>query len=229
MGISGNDDRTSTEGRSAMGRDFTRFEIDLADDGVATVTMTRPPVNAVDLAMYREIWSLFVDIDQIGKGVRAVVLTGAGKHFCAGNDLDDFASMDSDNVRERMYHVREAFFAIQDCAVPVVGAVAGAALGTGLCLAAACDFVLASPDAVFGLPELSVGVHGGGVTSGVWSVNQWRDGCSSLGNGFPQNECMRLVPSSTSYLATNSSMPLESRLVGSPPTARLPFDSGSRD
>ena len=161
MGISGYDDRTSTEGRSAMGRDFTRFEIDLADDGVATVTMTRPPVNAVDLAMYREIWSLFVDIDQIGKGVRAVVLTGAGKHFCAGNDLDDFASMDSDNVRERMYHVREAFFAIQDCAVPVVGAVAGAALGTGLCLAAACDFVLASPDAVFGLPELSVGVHGG--------------------------------------------------------------------
>ena len=144
-----------------MGRDFTRFEIDLADDGVATVTMTRPPVNAVDLAMYREIWSLFVDIDQIGKGVRAVVLTGAGKHFCAGNDLDDFASMDSDNVRERMYHVREAFFALQDCAVPVVGAVAGAALGTGLCLAAACDFVLASPDAVFGLPELSVGVHGG--------------------------------------------------------------------
>ena len=144
-----------------MGRDFTRFEIDLADDGVATVTMTRPPVNAVDLAMYREMWSLFVDIDQIGKGVRAVVLTGAGKHFCAGNDLDDFASMDSDNVRERMYHVREAFFALQDCAVPVVGAVAGAALGTGLCLAAACDFVLASPDAVFGLPELSVGVHGG--------------------------------------------------------------------
>jgi enoyl-CoA hydratase/carnithine racemase len=90
LGISGNDDRTSTEGRSAMGRDFTRFEFDLAYDGVATVTMTRPPVNAVDLAMYREIWSLFVDIDQIGKGVRAVVLTGAGKHFCAGNDLDDF-------------------------------------------------------------------------------------------------------------------------------------------
>ena len=154
--------RPDINGRAhAMGRDFTRFEIDLADDGVATVTMTRPPVNAVDLAMYREIWSLFVDIDQIGKGVRAIVLTGAGKHFCAGNDLDDFASMDSDNVRERMYHVREAFFALQDCTVPVVGAVAGAALGTGLCLAAACDFVIASPDAVFGLPELSVGVHGG--------------------------------------------------------------------
>jgi enoyl-CoA hydratase/carnithine racemase len=129
--------------------------------GVATVAMERPPVNAVDLVMYRELRDLFADIDQIGSGVRAVVLTGAGRHFCAGNDLGDFATMDRENVRERMFHVREAFFAIQECAVPVVGAVAGAALGTGLVLAASCDFVVAADDASFGLPELSVGVHGG--------------------------------------------------------------------
>jgi enoyl-CoA hydratase len=131
------------------------------DAGVATVTMRRPPVNAVDLLMYRELRSLFVEIDQVCPRVRAVVLTGEGKHFCAGNDLDDFATMDSDNVRERMFHVREAFFAIQECVVPVVGAVAGAALGTGMAIAASCDFVVASEDATFGLPELSVGVHGG--------------------------------------------------------------------
>lgn len=144
-----------------MTPDLTRFETELDPHGVATVTMTRPPVNGVDLQMYQEMRDLFVDIDQIGPGVRAVVFTGAGKHFCAGNDLDDFATMDPDNVRERMFHVREAFFAVQECAVPVVGAVAGAALGTGLCLAAACDFVIASEDASFGLPELSVGLHGG--------------------------------------------------------------------
>jgi len=131
------------------------------EGGVAVVTMDRAPVNAVDLVMYRELRDLFADIDQVGAGVRAVVLTGAGRHFCAGNDLDDFATMDRDNVRERMFHVREAFFAIQGCAVPVVGAVAGAALGTGMALAASCDFVVASEDAAFGLPELSVGVHGG--------------------------------------------------------------------
>jgi enoyl-CoA hydratase len=140
---------------------FTRVSTTLDDHGVATVTMDRPPVNAVDLVMYRELRGLFTDIDQLGAGVRAVVLTGAGRHFCAGNDLDDFATMDADNVRERMFHVREAFFAIQECAVPVVGAVAGAALGTGLALAASCDFVVAADDASFGLPELSVGVHGG--------------------------------------------------------------------
>ena len=144
-----------------LGSELTRFEIDLDDHGVATVAMARPPVNAVDLVMYREMHELFTDIDRIGPGVRAVVFAGAGKHFCAGNDLEDFATMDSENVRERMFHVREAFFAVQHCAVPVVGAVAGAALGTGLCLAASCDFVVASHDAFFGLPELSVGVHGG--------------------------------------------------------------------
>jgi enoyl-CoA hydratase/carnithine racemase len=142
-------------------RTWSRLRVELDDGGVATVTMDRPPVNAVDLVMYRELRDLFVDIDQIGPGVRAVVLTGEGRHFCAGNDLDDFASMDSHNVRERMFHVREAFFAIQECVVPVVGAVAGAALGTGLALAASCDFVVAAEDASFGLPELSVGLHGG--------------------------------------------------------------------
>jgi enoyl-CoA hydratase len=139
---------------------YTRLTVE-QDGGVVTVTMNRPPVNAVDLVMYRELRDLFVEIDQVGSGARVVVLTGAGKHFCAGNDLEDFATMDSKNVRERMFHVREAFFAIQECAVPVVGAVAGAALGTGLALAASCDFVVAADDAVFGLPELSVGVHGG--------------------------------------------------------------------
>ena len=140
---------------------YTRLNVVVDDHGVATVTMDRPPVNAVDLVMYRELRDLFTDIDQAAPGVRAVVFTGEGKHFCAGNDLDDFATMDASNVRERMFHVREAFFAIQDCAVPVVGAVRGAALGTGLVLATSCDFVVAAEDASFGLPELSVGVHGG--------------------------------------------------------------------
>jgi enoyl-CoA hydratase len=141
--------------------EYTRLSIERADDGVVTITMRRPPVNAVDLLMYRELRDAFVEIDRVAPGVRAVVLTGEGKHFCAGNDLDDFATMDRDNVRERMFHVREAFFAIQECAVPVVGAVAGAALGSGVPIAASCDFVIAAEDASFGLPELSVGVQGG--------------------------------------------------------------------
>lgn len=129
-------------------------------DGVATVLLNRPPANAVDRDMYIEIAALFGAPDSLGE-VKAIVLGAEGRFFCAGNDLDEFATMTPDNGTERMWRVREAFFAIQDCPVPVIGAVHGAALGTGLAIAASCDFVVASPDAKFGLPELTVGVMGG--------------------------------------------------------------------
>ncbi|WP_232476331.1 enoyl-CoA hydratase-related protein [Flavisphingomonas formosensis] len=125
------------------------------------VTLDRSPANAVTREMYIEIADLFGNIDKAGVDVRAVVLRAQGPHFCAGNDLDEFATMTPENGTERMWRVREAFFAIQDCAVPVIGAVQGAALGTGLAIAASCDFVVAARDARFGLPELSVGVMGG--------------------------------------------------------------------
>jgi enoyl-CoA hydratase/carnithine racemase len=130
-------------------------------DGIALVKLNRPPANAVDRDMYIDIAHLFRNPDVIGPDVRAIVLAAAGKHFCAGNDLDEFASMTPDNGAERMWRVREAFFAIQDCPVPVIGAVQGAALGTGLAIAASCDFVVAAAGAKFGLPELTVGVMGG--------------------------------------------------------------------
>jgi enoyl-CoA hydratase len=128
-------------------------------DGIATVELSRPPVNAVSMQMYGEIYSLFSDIDQLGD-VRAVVLLGRGDHFCAGNDLREFATMTTENARERMFHVREAFSAIYRCTVPVIAGVHGAVLGTGLAIAASCDFIVAAEDAQFGTPEVGVGVMG---------------------------------------------------------------------
>lgn len=138
--------------------EFLRTEL---RDKVLLVELNRPPVNAVNEAMYREIHRLFSTIDVSFPTANAAVLTSIGKHFCGGNDLDEFMTMDSANARTRMFNVREAFYAIQDCAIPVIGAVRGAALGTGLALAASCDFVIASTDARFGLPEITVGVMGG--------------------------------------------------------------------
>lgn len=140
---------------------YRHLRCELVGEGVAIVTLDRPPANAVDQVMYRELRDLFVDPDQMGPDVRAIVLAAAGRHFCAGNDLDEFATMTPENGVERMWRVREAFFAIQDCPVPVVGAVQGSALGTGLAIAASCDFVVADRDARLGLPELTVGVMGG--------------------------------------------------------------------
>jgi enoyl-CoA hydratase len=141
--------------------EFKYLAIEPSGDGIFHVQLARPPANAVHRDMYIELKRLFGDVDQLGQDVRAIVLSGQGKHFCAGNDLDEFATMTPDNAVERMWRVREAFFAISECAVPVIAAVHGAALGTGLAIAGSCDFVVASADARLGLPELTVGVMGG--------------------------------------------------------------------
>lgn len=136
---------------------FLRWEV---DGTVATVWLDRPPVNAVGQEMYREVRALFSDIGVLGDDVRVVVLAGAGKHFCAGNDLHEFLTMTPENAPERMLEVRQAFFAIQDCPLPVIGAVHGTAVGTGLAIAASCDFVVAAEGARLGVTEIAVGVMG---------------------------------------------------------------------
>jgi enoyl-CoA hydratase len=140
---------------------YQHLRVELGSDGIATVTLARSPANAVDRAMYMEIAEVFNHVDRIGKGVQVIILQGQGRHFCAGNDLEEFANMTPENGVERMWRVREAFYAISRCVVPVIGVIHGAALGTGVSLAGSCDFVVAEPDASFGLPELTVGVMGG--------------------------------------------------------------------
>ncbi|MFI6503933.1 enoyl-CoA hydratase-related protein [Nonomuraea typhae] len=136
--------------------------LSLEEHGATTVvTMNRPPVNAVSLTMYEEIRDLFGRFDEVLPGVKAVVLTSAVKHFCGGNELTEFLTLTEANAAGRMRLVRDAFAAIYDCPVPVVGAVRGAALGTGLAIAASCDVVVAGESARFGTPEVSVGVMGG--------------------------------------------------------------------
>lgn len=140
--------------------DFEFLEVTTQDD-VATVTMNRPPVNAVTLPMYAEIKRVFSRIEEYAPQARAVILAGAGKHFSGGNDLHEFQTMTPRNAAARMMAVREAFWAIYDSPLPVIAAVRGVAVGTGVALAASCDLVVAAQGATFSLPEIQVGAMGG--------------------------------------------------------------------
>jgi enoyl-CoA hydratase len=131
------------------------------EDKIAMVVLNRPPVNAVNQRMYRELHRLFSQADRFLPEASVVVVVADGPHFCAGNDLNEFASMTSQNARERMYHAREAFFAIQDCSLPTIAAIQGVALGTGVGISSSCDIMIAADDARIGLPEVKVGVMGG--------------------------------------------------------------------
>lgn len=131
------------------------------EPGIALVELARGKVNAIDTQMYDEIAEVF-DVLSDNQDIRAIVLTGRGRIFCAGNDLGNFRVMDAVSGDVEMRSVRRALFGLYDCALPVIAAINGPALGSGLALASLSDIVVASDRATFGLPEMGVGVLGGG-------------------------------------------------------------------
>lgn len=128
---------------------------------VALVTLNRPPVNAVNREMRDRIIEIF-DMATDRDDIRALVLTGQGKIFSAGADLKQ--RPDPKKIGAYWDHnrvTRETGNAIRECAKPVIAAVNGAALGAGFGLMASCDIMMASETAVFGMPEIDVGLAGG--------------------------------------------------------------------
>jgi enoyl-CoA hydratase len=130
-------------------------------DHVAVATLNRPPVNAVNWEMRERLIQIFDEATD-REDIRVVVLTAQGKVFCAGADLKQ--RPDPNKPGQYWWHnrlTRETGNAIKECAKPVVAAVNGAALGAGFGLMAACDVMLAAEAAVFGMPEIDVGLAGG--------------------------------------------------------------------
>ena len=109
-----------------MGDGGRRVRVETFADRVPAVVLDRPPVKAADEELLAEVREAFESMHE--RDVDAVVLTGAGRHFCGGNDLHEFAAMDGDEADRLMRNVRRAFWALYDCPVPVVAAVNGAAL-----------------------------------------------------------------------------------------------------
>jgi enoyl-CoA hydratase/carnithine racemase len=106
------------------------------------------------------------ELDRISEtdDIRAVVLTGDGKIFCAGADLKSRSQTikGPGDLPQHSRRTRECFHAIRECSKPVIGAINGAALGAGLAIVASCDILVAASTASVGLPEINVGLLGGG-------------------------------------------------------------------
>ena len=140
---------------------FTQLDVQI-EAHVATLTLNSPPVNALTRTLNDELTHALDQISEMDE-VRVVVLTGAGKVFCAGADLKGRA----ENIKgpgdfvAHSRRTRECFHAIRECAKPVIAAINGAALGSGLAMVASADILLCSDKASVGLPEVDVGLLGG--------------------------------------------------------------------
>ncbi len=117
-------------------------------DGLALVTLRRPDVrNALNSQMRAEILHA---VRSLSETARVLVLTGAGRAFCSGQDLGDSTNLDSADLERTLRDEYEPMLrAIYDCAVPTIAAVNGAAAGAGANLALACDVVIAAESATF--------------------------------------------------------------------------------
>ena len=128
-------------------------------DGVATLRLNRPKaLNALDPDTLRALDAALDEVDADPE-VRAVVITGAGdRAFCAGADIAAMAAMGGTEGHPYCRLGHEVLARVEDLRVPVIAALNGAALGGGLELALACDFVVAAERAKVGLPEITLGL-----------------------------------------------------------------------
>ncbi len=142
--------------------------------GIATLTFNRPDKrNAISFQLVDELLAGLDEIEQ--SPAQVVILTGAGKAFCAGMDLEELKSLlgktHEDNVRDsaRMAHI---FRRLYEFPRPTIAAVNGPAIAGGTGLATMCDFTLAVPEAKFGYTEVRIGF----VPAIVSSILVWQVG-----------------------------------------------------
>jgi methylglutaconyl-CoA hydratase len=131
------------------------------DNGVATITLNRPEVhNAMNELLMNELTDCFKRVSK-NDNIRIIILTGAGKSFCAGADLNWMKNMVSYSKEENVNDSRlllNLFESIYQCPKTVIAKVNGHAFGGGVGLFAVCDIAIASPECIFAFSEVKLGI-----------------------------------------------------------------------
>lgn len=142
----------------------TTFRLERPRDGVAVLTLDRPDrLNSMTAEMFAELEAAGRALDR-EPGLRVLIVTGAGRAFCAGYDLaaaEQLPSLGALGMLDLQESAARAMAAIRGVRVPVIAAVNGAAAGGGLALALAADIRLASPRAKFVPSFVTIGLSGG--------------------------------------------------------------------
>lgn len=138
---------------------YQTITYELQENSIALLTINRPDkLNALNNDVLDEL-SAAISETENDNSVKALIITGAGeKAFVAGADIKELANLDAQTGEKLSLLGQEIFASIENCSKPVVAVVNGYALGGGAELAMACHIRIATPNAVFGLPEVSLGL-----------------------------------------------------------------------
>lgn len=133
------------------------FKVEVKD-AIATVTLNRPAaLNAINAKTTQEMQQLVSWLAGHGDSVRVVILTGAGKAFCAGDDAKEVGDLTPDAARALSLQRAQIYLAFEQLPQVIIAAINGFALGGGCVCAYSCDIRIASHAAVFGMPEITLG------------------------------------------------------------------------
>ncbi|MFJ6208128.1 enoyl-CoA hydratase [Lysinibacillus sp. NPDC092081] len=129
-----------------------------AEDGVAIITIARPPANALSRGIIAEV-NAVLDAVENDDTVRVLVLHGEGRFFSAGADIKEFTEVTSgDEFSKLASNGQQVFERVESFSKPIIAAIHGAALGGGLELAMSCHLRFVTESAKLGLPELQLGL-----------------------------------------------------------------------
>jgi enoyl-CoA hydratase/carnithine racemase len=134
--------------------EFVRLEV---ADGIGTIRLDRPPMNALNGRLQEELRAAAVEAS-VRDDVRAVVVYGGEQNFAAGADIKEMADLSYVDMTTRASVISNAFDALARIPKPVVAAINGYALGGGCEIALACDWRVAADDAKLGQPEITLGI-----------------------------------------------------------------------
>lgn len=140
-------------------RSYKNLVVSIDGNGILFVTINRPEkLNALNFETLEELDEV-VSLIYNDNMVKGAIITGAGeKAFVAGADINEFLTLNEINGRKAAERGQEIFEKIEDCFKPIIAAVNGFALGGGCELALACHLRIATPNAVFGQPEVNLGL-----------------------------------------------------------------------
>jgi enoyl-CoA hydratase/carnithine racemase len=171
------------------------LRVDRRADGTALITIDRADkLNAMNHAFFRELPALMEELDD-DPAVRVAVITGAGRAFSAGGDIEDFDRItDADGARRQVRMALEAFLAVERSETVLIAAVNGIAYGGGTELTLASDMALAADDARFAFREITLGLTPGyGLVRGPDVIGRaWTHRMALTGDILPADRALAI-------------------------------------